>query len=109
VLCTNSTAGRFYTVRADIYIANFHRFSTDSDPLLLRVTGPVPEMEDELWLLIHPDLHNKAHIKTCTDFMAAPVASNQDVIGCQALAHRGASWLAIIAGLTYSPSLARHL
>lgn len=48
VLRANTMAGRSYAVRAGIGIAALPCFSDDPDPMLVRVTDPIPEMENEL-------------------------------------------------------------
>ncbi len=80
VLHANTMAGRLYAVRAGIGIAALPCFSADPDPMLVRVTDPIPEMENELWLLTHPDLRNTVRIKAFTDFMAASLSSNKDLL-----------------------------
>jgi DNA-binding transcriptional LysR family regulator len=80
VLRANTMAGRLYAVRAGIGIAALPCFSADPNPMLVRVTDPIPEMENELWLLNHPDLRNTARITAFTDFMAASLSSNKDLL-----------------------------
>mgnify|MGYP002882174464 CR=1 FL=1 len=80
VLRVNTMAGHLYTARAGIGIAALPCFSADPEPMLVRVTDPIPEMENELWLLTHPDLRNTARIKAFTDFMAASLSSDKDIL-----------------------------
>jgi DNA-binding transcriptional LysR family regulator len=80
VLRANTMAGRLYAARAGIGIAALPCFSADPDPMLVRVTDPIPEMENELWLLTHPDLRNTARIKAFMEFMAASLASDRDLL-----------------------------
>lgn len=44
-------------------------FMGDSDPRLRRVTGPLPELATELWLLTHPDLQRTARIRALLDLL----------------------------------------
>ena len=48
--------------------------------MLVRVTDPIHEMENELWLLTYPDLHNTALIKAFTDFMSTSLSSDKDLL-----------------------------
>ena len=80
VLLANTMAGRSYAVRAGIGIAALPCFSDDPDPMLVRVTDPIPEMENELWLLTHRDLRNTTRIKAFTDLMAASLPSDKDLL-----------------------------
>ena len=80
VLRANTMAARRYAVRAGIGIAALPCRSADPDPTLVRVTDPTPEMENELWLLPHPNLRNTARIRVFTDFMAASLSSDRDIL-----------------------------
>ena len=80
VLRANTMAGRLYAVRAGIGIAALLCLSDDPDPMLVCVTDLTPEMENELWLLPHPNLRNTARIRAFTDFMAASLSSDKDIL-----------------------------
>lgn len=80
VLRANSMAARLQGVRAGIGIGALPCFAADPDPLLARVTDPVPEMENELWLLTHPDLRHTARIRAFMDFLAASLAGDRDLM-----------------------------
>jgi len=45
-------------------------YLADSDPQLVRVGAPVPELQSELWLLTHPQLRRTARVKTFVDTLA---------------------------------------
>tara|TARA_Y100000766_G_scaffold277505_1_gene282993 strand:- start:542 stop:1039 length:498 start_codon:yes stop_codon:yes gene_type:complete len=71
VMRTYTMAGQRYAVCADIGIGALPCFAADPDPSLVRVTEPLHDMENELWLLTHPDLRNTGRIRVLMDFLAA--------------------------------------
>lgn len=76
----NTMAARYYAIRAGTGIGALPCFTGDGDPMLARVTDPVAEMENELWLLTHPDLRHTARIRAFMDFMAASLAGDRDLL-----------------------------
>lgn len=80
VMRANTMAGRHYAVRAGVGIGALPCFAADPDPELLRVTDPLPEMENELWLLTHPDLRTTARIRALMDFLATSLAADRDLL-----------------------------
>ena len=71
VMRTYTMAGQHYAVCAGIGIGAFPCFAADPDLGLVRVIEPLHDMENELWLLTHPDLRNIVHIRVLMDFLAA--------------------------------------
>lgn len=80
VLRANTMAARLYAVRAGVGIGALPCFSADPDPMLARVTPPVPEMENELWLLTHPDLRHTARIRVVMEFLADSLARDKGLL-----------------------------
>lgn len=80
VLRTNSMEARAMATRAGIGLAALPCFVGDGDPGLVRATDPVPEIENELWLLTHPDLRRTARIRALLDFLAEALQRDRDLL-----------------------------
>ena len=78
VMRTNTTAGQHYAVCAGIGIGALPCFA--ADPELVRVTEPLHDMDNELWLLTHPDLRNTVRIRVLMDFLATSLAADRDML-----------------------------
>jgi len=66
---SNSLLNQASAVRAGLGLAVLPCFLGDSDRRLKRLSGPLPELETELWLLTHPDLQRTARIRVLLDLL----------------------------------------
>ena len=71
----NSVLGLMYAVKSGLGIAPLPTAITDSEPTLMRVLGPIPELARSWRLLVHPDLRRTRRIAAFFDFIAAERAS----------------------------------
>ena len=71
VLSGNSLIALRAAARAGLGVAPLPCYLGDTDPMLERVTPPLPEMVASLWLITHPDLRRVARIRAFLDFAAA--------------------------------------
>ncbi|MBL8297482.1 MAG: LysR family transcriptional regulator [Rhodanobacteraceae bacterium] len=60
---TNSFIGLAHACSAGAGLAVLPCFIGDRQPALRRVTGPIEECTNDVWVLMHPDLRNSARIK----------------------------------------------
>lgn len=61
--------------RAGIGVAPLPCYLADREPGLVRVGGPLTEMESALWLLTHPDLRRTARVRAFLDFAGDRLAA----------------------------------
>lgn len=66
----NSVLGLVYAVKSGIGIAPLPTAIGDSEPELVRVLGPIPELARSWRLLTHPDLRKEPRIAAFFDFIA---------------------------------------
>lgn len=52
----------------------------DGHPLLERLTGPIPEIAAEYWIIVHRDLRRAACVRAVIDWMKALFAAQRDVL-----------------------------
>jgi DNA-binding transcriptional LysR family regulator len=60
---------RIEAVRAGAGIALLPCYAADSDPLLERVTEPVPELAADYWVIVHRDLRRAACVRAVIDWV----------------------------------------
>lgn len=65
----NSVLGLMYAIKSGIGIGPLPRAIADSEPDLVRVLGPIPELARSWRLLTHPDLRRTPRIATFFDFI----------------------------------------
>jgi DNA-binding transcriptional LysR family regulator len=66
---SNSMLNQASAARAGLGLAVLPCFLADGDPRLQRISGPLPELATELWLLTHPDLQRTARIRALLDLL----------------------------------------
>jgi len=76
----NTAFGICEAIRAGIGIAHYASFGGDLDSSLVRLRPPEPELDLDLWLLIHPDQRHSARITTFMKFMADELGLQRDLI-----------------------------
>ena len=57
----------------------------DREPTLQRLQDPLPEMDNELWVLTHPDLRYVARIKAVMGFVKQSLAGQRELIEGRAI------------------------
>lgn len=65
----NSLLALSVAAGAGLGVAALPCYLGDPDPGLCRLSDPVPAMETELWLLVHPDLRHAARVRALLDFL----------------------------------------
>lgn len=76
----NTAFGIVEAIKAGIGVAHYASFGGDLDPNLVRLRPPDPDLDLDLWLLIHPDQRRSARISTFMKFMADELAEQRDLI-----------------------------
>ena len=71
----NSVLGLMYAVKSGLGIGPLPTAIADTEPALVRVLGPIPELTRSWRLLVHPDLRRTPRIAALFDFIAAERAS----------------------------------
>lgn len=73
VIRANSILSLHQLIRAGAGVGILPTYLGDPDPLLARRTGPLPELETELWLLTDPDLRKTARVRAVLGWIAGSV------------------------------------
>lgn len=55
-------------------------FAADEDPLLERLTPPIPEIAAEYWVIVHRDLRRAACVRTVMDWVRRLFADHRDAL-----------------------------
>jgi DNA-binding transcriptional LysR family regulator len=76
----NSMLGLAEAAAAGVGLALLPCFIGTMVPGLAQLCSPLPELEGELWLLTHPDLHNTARVRAFLDFCAAEMAERHALL-----------------------------
>jgi len=76
----NTAFGISEAIKAGIGIAHYASFGGDVEPNMVRLRPPDPELDLDLWLLIHPDQRHSARISTFMTFMADELNAQRDLI-----------------------------
>jgi DNA-binding transcriptional LysR family regulator len=71
---------RIEAVRAGAGIALLPCYAADCDPLLERVTEPVPELAADYWVIVHRDLRRAACVRAVIDWVQALFLREGDVL-----------------------------
>lgn len=77
---TNSTLAAQSYARAGLGAACLWCLAGDSDPELLRLTGPLRDVASDLWLLTHPDLQRSRGIAKVRSFLAQTIRAQRSRI-----------------------------
>jgi DNA-binding transcriptional LysR family regulator len=76
---SNSMLNQASAARAGLGLAVLPCFLGDSDRRLKRLSGPLPELDTELWLLTHPDLQRTARIRVLLDLLFDSLRAQRDL------------------------------
>ena len=79
-LRTNSFSGVAEACAASLGLAILPCFIGASYQGLQRISAPLPECENQLWLLSHPDLRHTARIKTVYQFLQQEMLGHADLL-----------------------------
>jgi DNA-binding transcriptional LysR family regulator len=52
----------------------------DSDPLLERLTSPIPEIAADYWVIVHRDLRRAVCVRAVMDWVRAAFAEQRDAL-----------------------------
>jgi DNA-binding transcriptional LysR family regulator len=76
----NSVLGMVYAVKSGVGIGPLPTAIADSEPGLVRVLGPIPELARSWRILTHPDLRRTPRIATFFDFVAEERESLKSIL-----------------------------
>lgn len=80
IVARASTAAHMVTLaRAGAGIALMDCFAADGDPQLRRVI-PEPVLKDEIWAVVHVDMHRAPRVRVIMDFLEKIVAAEQPLL-----------------------------
>jgi DNA-binding transcriptional LysR family regulator len=71
---------RIEAVRAGVGVALLPCYAADSDPLLERVSQPVPELAADYWVIVHRDLRRAACVRAVIDWVQALFHREEDAL-----------------------------
>jgi DNA-binding transcriptional LysR family regulator len=71
---------RIEAVRAGVGVALLPCYAADPDPLLERLTEPVPEMAADYWVIVHRDLRRAACVRAVIDWVQTLFHSEGDAL-----------------------------
>jgi DNA-binding transcriptional LysR family regulator len=71
---------RVEAVRAGVGVALLPWYVADNDPLLERLTEPVPELAADYWVIVHRDLRRAACVRAVIDWVQALFAREGDAL-----------------------------
>ena len=74
-------------IRAGAGLGILPCFVGDPDSTLVRLTPPIPELSDDYWLLVHPDLKAVPRVRLLIDRIRSAFRVEQSVL--KGLAHAG--------------------
>jgi DNA-binding transcriptional LysR family regulator len=69
VLRASSLPMRIEAIRAGVGIGLLPCYAADADPLLERLTPPVPELAADYWVIVHRDLRRAACVRAVIDWI----------------------------------------
>jgi DNA-binding transcriptional LysR family regulator len=76
----NTVLGLAEAAAAGIGLALLPCFIGSATPLLTRLTPPIAELANGIWLLTHPDLRQTARVRAFMDFAASEIAKRRKTI-----------------------------
>ncbi len=80
VLRAANLAARAEAIRAGFGIGLLPCYAGDSDPLLERATGPVPELAADYWVIVHRDLRRAACVRAVIDWIRGLFNQHRDAL-----------------------------
>ncbi len=80
VLRAANLAMRVEAIRAGVGIGLLPCYAGDGDPLLRRVTKPVPELAADYWVIVHRDLRRAACVRAVIDWIRGLFERHRDAL-----------------------------
>ena len=80
VLRASNLAMRVEAIRAGVGIGLLPCYAGDGDPLLERVTDPVPELAADYWVIVHRDLRRAACVRAVIDWIRRLFEQQRDAL-----------------------------
>jgi DNA-binding transcriptional LysR family regulator len=75
----NHISEHLIAVRAKVGVAGLPCFLAEPAADLVRISVGVPELERDIWLVVHPDLRKTAAVRAVIDFVIAVISAHQDL------------------------------
>jgi len=79
-LRASTMAMQYAAIRAGAGRGVLPCYAADEDPLLERLTDPVPEIAAEYWVIVHRDLRRAACVRAVIDWIQALFSNQRDVL-----------------------------
>ena len=80
VLRASTLAMRVEAIRGGVGIGLLPCYAGDCDPLLERVTGPVPELAADYWVIVHRDLRRAACVRAVIEWIRSIFERHRDAL-----------------------------
>jgi DNA-binding transcriptional LysR family regulator len=80
VLRSSDLLMRLEAIRAGVGIGLLPCYAADPDPLLERVTPPVPELAADYWVIVHRDLRRAACVRAVIDWIRRLFEQQRDAL-----------------------------
>jgi DNA-binding transcriptional LysR family regulator len=80
VLRASTLAMRVEAIRAGVGTGLLPCYAGDCDPLLERVTAPVPELAADYWVIVHRDLRRAACVRAVIDWIRGIFERHRDAL-----------------------------
>ncbi|HUC72161.1 MAG TPA: LysR family transcriptional regulator [Stellaceae bacterium] len=80
VLRGSNLTMRAEAIRAGVGVGLLPCYAGDSDPLLERVTDPVPELTADYWVIVHRDLRHAACVRAVIDWIRGLFERHRDAL-----------------------------
>jgi DNA-binding transcriptional LysR family regulator len=77
---SNTILGHLLAVKSGFGIAALPVHIGDSEPDLIRLIGPLPELMGAFWLLTHPDLRKSPKVRAFFDFLVENIRKYEDLL-----------------------------
>lgn len=77
---TNSVVNQLVAAKAGIGVAVLPCYLGDPEPELIRLSGPVPELARELWIVTHTDLRRTARIRAFLDIVGEALIGERPLL-----------------------------
>ena len=85
VFRVDTLVGILSAIRSQMGLAVLPCYLAESDPDIVQLTDPIPELEYGLWFLMHPDLRGVVRIHTLMDYLTDAIRSQGERLAGPAL------------------------
>lgn len=76
----NTALGMVEAIRSGMGVGHIACLAGDADAELRRITAPHPELNLQLWLLLHQDLKRSQRVRVFCDYLVGELQSRKDLI-----------------------------